>query len=76
MMPQFMRIILNGETREVKEGYTVLGLLSELNLQAERVAVELNLTIVDRRAFAGTILREGDRVEVIGFIGGGEESRR
>lgn len=71
-----MRIILNGETREVETGYTVAGLLSELNLQAERVAVELNLTIVDRRAFAGTILREGDRVEVIGFIGGGEESRR
>lgn len=71
-----MRIILNGETREVKEGYTVSGLLSDLDLQAERVAVELNLTIVDRRAFGDTTLCEGDRVEVIGFIGGGEESRR
>jgi thiamine biosynthesis protein ThiS len=70
-----MRIILNGETREVTEGRTVAALLSDLDLQAERVAVELNLTIVDRRAFAVTTLREGDRVEVIGFIGGGEESR-
>lgn len=68
-----MRIILNGETREMAEGRTVATLLSDLDLQADRVAVELNLTIVDRRAFAVTTLREGDRVEVIGFIGGGEE---
>jgi thiamine biosynthesis protein ThiS len=70
-----MRIILNGETRKLAEGCTVATLLSDLDLQAERVAVELNLTIVDRRAFAVTTFREGDRVEVIGFIGGGEESQ-
>lgn len=75
MMPQCMRIFLNGETREMAEGCTVATLLSDLDLQAERVAVELNLTIVDRGAFAATILREGDRIEIIGFIGGGEECR-
>lgn len=66
-----MRIIVNGEAREVAEGQSVASLLTDLGIQAERVAVELNLTIVDRQTFTGTLLRDGDRVEVIGFIGGG-----
>ena len=66
-----MRITLNGENREVTEGHSVASLLSDLGIPAERVAVELNLTIVDRQAFTGTSLRDGDRLEVIGFIGGG-----
>ncbi len=67
-----MRITLNGENREVTEGHSVASLLSDLGIPAERVAVELNLTIVDRQAFTGTSLRDGDRLEVIGFIGGGK----
>jgi len=66
-----MRITLNGEAREVTEGQSVASLLTDLGIQAERVAVELNLKIVDRQTFTGTSLRDGDRVEVIGFIGGG-----
>ncbi len=66
-----MRITLNGEAREVTEGHSVASLLADLGIQAERVAVELNLKIVDRQAFTGTSLSDGDRVEVIGFIGGG-----
>ncbi len=66
-----MRITLNGENREVTEGHSGAALLSDLGIPAERVAVELNLTIVDRQAFPGTSLREGDRLGVIGFIGGG-----
>ena len=66
-----MRITLNGEAREVTEGQSVASLLADLGIQAERVAVELNLKIVDRQTFTGTSLRDGDRVEVIGFIGGG-----
>ena len=66
-----MRITLNGENREVTEGHSVASLLSDLGIPAERVAIELNLTIVDRQAFTGTSLRDGDRLEVIGFIGGG-----
>jgi sulfur carrier protein len=67
-----MRITLNGENREVTEGHSVASLLSDLGIPSERVAVELNLTIVDRQAFTGTSLRDGDRLEVIGFIGGGK----
>jgi sulfur carrier protein len=69
-----MTIVLNGESREVPEGSSVTSLLRELQIQDEQVAVELNLTIVDRRAFERTSLREGDRLEVLGFIGGGEEA--
>jgi len=69
-----MRIVLNGESRDVPEACSVASLLAELQIRGDRVAVEVNLNIVDRRAFEGTALRDGDRVEVIGFIGGGEES--
>jgi thiamine biosynthesis protein ThiS len=66
-----MRITVNGETREITEGQSVASLLSELGIQEERVAVELNLTILNRENFKQALLRDGDRVEVIGFIGGG-----
>jgi thiamine biosynthesis protein ThiS len=69
-----MRIVLNGESRDVPEACSVASLLAELQIRDDRVAVEVNLNIVDRRTFEGTALRDGDRVEVIGFIGGGEES--
>lgn len=69
-----MRILLNGESRDVPEACSVAFLLAELQIRGDRVAVEVNLNIVDRRTFEGTALRDGDRVEVIGFIGGGEES--
>ena len=69
-----MRIVLNGESRDVPEACSVASLLAELQIRGDRVAVEVNLNIVDRRTFEGMALRDGDRVEVIGFIGGGEES--
>jgi thiamine biosynthesis protein ThiS len=70
-----MRITLNGEPREVGDGHSVASLLADLGIPAERVAVELNLAVVDRQTFPGTPLRDGDRVEVIGFIGGGEDTQ-
>jgi sulfur carrier protein len=71
-----MRIVLNGEFREVPEACSVTSLLTQLQIPSDRVAVEVNLNIVDRRAFDATDLRDGDRVELIGFIGGGKESGR
>ena len=69
-----MHITVNGEPREVADGHSVASLLADLGIPAERVAVELNLMVVDRQTFRGTPLRDGDRVEVIGFIGGGEDT--
>ena len=66
-----MDIVVNGENRTVRDGATVLSLLAELSLPATRVAVERNREIVRKAEFAGTALREGDRVEIVTFVGGG-----
>ena len=66
-----MHIQVNGEPRTVTAGATVAGLLKELDIRPDRVAVELNLTILDRSEFDGRSLQEGDRIEIISFIGGG-----
>jgi len=56
----------------VAAGSTVAGLLTELDIRPDRVAVELNLSILDRGEFDGRNLQEGDRIEIISFIGGGQ----
>jgi sulfur carrier protein len=66
-----MHIQVNGEQRTLADGSTVAGLLEELDIRPDRVAVELNLTILDRSEFDRRSLREGDRIEIISFIGGG-----
>ena len=66
-----MQIQVNGESRQVREEINVTGLLQDLQLNVERVAVEINLEILDRRDFDARILEEGDRIEIMSFIGGG-----
>lgn len=65
-----MRIQVNGEHREV-EAATILALVEELGLDVHKVAVECNLEIVPRSLHAATALTEGDRVELVQFVGGG-----
>ncbi|GKS59045.1 sulfur carrier protein ThiS [Nitrospira sp.] len=67
-----MQIQVNGEQRETISGSTVADLLATLDVPGDRVAVELNLEILDRGEFPTRALREGDRVEIISFIGGGD----
>ena len=69
-----MHIQVNGESRQVREEINVTGLLQDLQLNVERVAVEINLEILDRRHFDARILEEGDRIEIMSFIGGGTPS--
>ncbi len=66
-----MKIVLNGAPREVAETATVSSLLEELGIKPERVAVEINLQIIDGGDFKTASFKEGDKVEVIGFVGGG-----
>ena len=66
-----MHIRVNGEPRQVREEINVTDLLRDLQLNVERVAVEINLEILDRRDFDVRMLEEGDRVEIMSFIGGG-----
>ncbi len=69
-----MYIHVNGQPRDVSEGMTVAGLLQALELTARKVAVEVNLEILDKQDFDGRLLNEGDRVEIMSFIGGGTAS--
>ena len=66
-----MRIKLNGEPKELGEATTLAGLVEELSLVPERLAVELNGEVVRRADWPSVVLSEGDRVEVVHFVGGG-----
>lgn len=65
-----MRIQVNGDTREVT-ARTVLALVEELGFDVRKVAVERNLAIVPKSLHALTSLEEGDRIELVQFVGGG-----
>jgi sulfur carrier protein len=71
MMADALQIQVNGQPRNCRSGSTVGDLLRELEIQTERVAVELNLEILDRKDFELRSLNQGDRVEILSFIGGG-----
>lgn len=66
-----MEIVVNGEARTIGDGATVLSLLRELALPETRVAVERNRSLVRKAEFAGTPLAQGDRIEIVTFVGGG-----
>jgi sulfur carrier protein len=66
-----MHIIVNGQSREVDSGSTVRTLLGDLGVTQPYVAVELNLEVVPRASHEDTVLRDGDRLEVVTLVGGG-----
>ena len=66
-----MEIILNGEPYQIDQPITVVALLERLDIDARRVAVEHNLTIVKRHRFADVIVADGDQIEIVNFVGGG-----
>ena len=66
-----MHITLNGERKDIPGGLTVQGLLQHLDIRPERVAVEINEAIVRKASYGDTLVKEGDRVEVVQFMGGG-----
>jgi sulfur carrier protein len=63
-------IIVNGEQKEVGP-LSILGLLEKLEIDPRRVAVELNLEILPKADYATTTLQDGDRIEIVQFVGGG-----
>jgi len=66
-------ITLNGERHELApaETLSVAELLTKLEIDARRVAVEHNLVVVKRAAYGDTVVRDGDAVEIVNFVGGG-----
>ena len=65
-----MRLTINGEAREAAAA-TVAALMAELGLDGRKVAVERNLEIVPKSLYGQVALAEGDRLEIVHFIGGG-----
>jgi sulfur carrier protein len=63
-------ILVNGERKEIGP-LSVLGLLENLEIDPRRVAVELNLEILPKPDFETTTLQDGDRIEIVHFVGGG-----
>ena len=64
-------ITLNGEPYELDQPLSVTDLLTKLAIDPRRVAVEHNLMILKRHLFDDTLVHEGDRVEIVNFVGGG-----
>jgi thiamine biosynthesis protein ThiS len=66
-----LQITLNGDTHEVAGPLTVSELLAHLEIDGRRVAVEHNLVVLKRDAFDVTMVRAGDEIEIVNFVGGG-----
>ena len=67
-----MSVVINGENREIPSPITVTVLLRDLGLDARKIALEHNLEIVPRSAYDKTLVSDGDRLEIVHFIGGGD----
>ena len=67
----FMRISVNGKDMEVADGLSVEGLLAQLGVKRQYMAVAVNREVTPKAAYAATTLREGDRVEIVRPMGGG-----
>ena len=66
-----MRLVINGEARDLDGAQDLAALVAGLGLDSRKVAVERNLEIVPRSLYAQTALADGDRIEIVHFIGGG-----
>lgn len=69
--PNAMTIQLNGEAYELSAPLSVDALLTRLDIDARRVAVEVNEIVVKKAAYAERLVQDGDAVEVVNFVGGG-----
>jgi len=66
-----MTVRVNGEAKDIADGLTVAGLIEQLGLGRTRVAVEVNKELAVKKKWAETVLREGDKIEIVTFVGGG-----
>ena len=66
-----MRITINGRERQIEQSTSVLELLVRMGWEPGKIAVERNLEIVPRSAHGATVIQDGDRLEIVNFVGGG-----
>jgi thiamine biosynthesis protein ThiS len=66
-----LRVYVNGESRELSASISLADLITQLDLPAARIAVELNRAVVRRSEWSATMLQDEDRIEIVHFVGGG-----
>jgi len=66
-----MKVFLNGESKDIPDGLNLAQLLEHFDLPSQRVAVELNKSVVRRSDWAAVTVADSDTIEVIHFVGGG-----
>jgi thiamine biosynthesis protein ThiS len=66
-----VKILLNGDFAETAEGASIASLLLQLDISRERVAVELNTDIIPKADYEKRFLCDGDKIEIVHFVGGG-----
>lgn len=66
-----INVTVNGEKQHINAGTSVSSLLSMMNISPQRVAIEYNMEILDKNKFDSVLLKEGDSLEIITFVGGG-----
>ncbi|HEV2833856.1 MAG TPA: sulfur carrier protein ThiS [Pyrinomonadaceae bacterium] len=66
-----MRVYVNGEAKELSSPTSLAELITQLDLPAARIAVELNRAVVRRSDWNATLLQDDDRIEIVHFVGGG-----
>ena len=66
-----MRVYINGDSKEIQGSPSLAELITQLDLPAARIAVELNREVVRRSEWANKVLHDEDRIEIVHFVGGG-----
>jgi thiamine biosynthesis protein ThiS len=66
-----VKLTINGEEKSFADGLSLVALVEKLGMKPDRVAIELNREIVARDRWPSTMLQDGDRLEIVHFVGGG-----
>jgi sulfur carrier protein len=66
-----MRLIINGKALNTQNAGTIMELLNELKIEPHKIAVEVNLSIIKKADYSTFKLHDGDKVEIVNFVGGG-----
>lgn len=69
-----MTVTINGQSKQIADLASLAALIDSLGMKADRVAVELNREIVPRSQWDATPIRDGDRLEIVQFVGGGSHA--
>jgi thiamine biosynthesis protein ThiS len=68
---KYVKVVINGESKEITKQFNLLELLKEFSLPSERVAIELNREVVRRKDWEAILVNDADKIEIVHFVGGG-----